>query len=64
MTFQTRYGCTAGGSVTTTGTYGWLFWTVFQSISSRLLSPQRGAPVAQSGKRWPADLAVSDSSPA
>ena len=58
FTFQTRYGFTAGDSVTSTGTYGWLFWTVFQFISSRLRSP------GSSVKRWPADLAVPNSSSA
>ena len=33
--------------VTSTGTYGWLLCTVFQSISSRLPYPQNGAPVAR-----------------
>ena len=47
VSFQTRYGSTAGDSVTSTVTYGWLFWIVFQCISSRLLYPQRGAPVAR-----------------
>ena len=35
------------GLVTSIETYGWLFWTVFQSISSRLPAPQKGAPVAR-----------------
>ena len=60
FTFQTRYGFTAGDSVTSTGTNGWLFWIVFQSISSRLPSPQRGAPVA----RLSDGLLIPDSSPA
>ena len=47
INYSNYYGFTAGDSVTSTGTYGWLFWTVFQSISSRLPSPHRGAPVAR-----------------